>query len=109
VDWGNHTLTIKRSVATMGRGNLITKDTKTHQARTLALDEFGEETLKLHLRVTEDRAADLGISVTPDSPIFTYDMVRPITPSGTSPPPNWSGPAMTSGRWPVASATGTPR
>jgi integrase len=78
VDWTSHTLTIERSVATMGRGQLITKDTKTHAARRLALDTFGEETLKRHLKVTEDRAADLGISITPDSPIFTYDLVRPI-------------------------------
>src|SRR5665213_934172 len=68
VDWGDLTLTIERSVATMGRGNLITKDTKTHAARRLALEEFGEATLKLHLRVMEDRAAELGISITPDSP-----------------------------------------
>src|SRR5664280_2143275 len=84
VDWTGHTLTIERSVATMGRGQLITKDTKTHAARRLALDTFGEETLKRHLRVTEDRAADLGISVTPDSPIFTYDLVRPIAPDTVS-------------------------
>jgi len=32
----------------------------------------------------EDRAADLGISITPDSPIFTYDLVRPIAPDTVS-------------------------
>jgi len=84
VDWTGHTLNIERSVATMGRRQLITKDTKTHAARRLALDTFGEETLKRHLRVTEDRAADLGLSVTPDSPIFTYDLVRPIAPDTVS-------------------------
>ncbi len=84
VNWTGHTLTIERSVATMGRGQLITKDTKTHAARRLALDTFGEETLKLHLRVIEDRAAELGISVTPDSPIFSYDLVRPIAPDTVS-------------------------
>jgi integrase len=77
-------LTIERSVATMGRGQLITKDTKTHAARRLAIDAFGEETLKRHLRVTEDRAADLGISLTPDSPIFTYDLSCPIAPDTVS-------------------------
>jgi integrase len=82
VDWTGHTLTIEWSVATMGRGQLITKDTKTHAARRLTLDTFGEDTLKRHLRVTEDRAANLGISVTPDSPIFTYDLVRPICGGG---------------------------
>jgi hypothetical protein len=35
---------------------------------------------KRHLRVAEDRAADLGISITPDSLIFTYDLLRPIAP-----------------------------
>jgi integrase len=84
VDWTGHTLTIERSVAMMGRGQLITKDTKTHAARRLALDTFGEETLKRHLRVMEDRAADLGISIMPDSPIFTYDLVRPIAPDTVS-------------------------
>jgi integrase len=84
VDWTSHTLTIERSVATMSRGQLITKDTKTHAARRLVLDTFGEETLKRHLRLTEDRAADLGISITPDSPIFSYDLVRPIAPDTVS-------------------------
>jgi integrase len=80
VDWTGHTLTIERSVATMGRGQLITKDTKTHAARRLALDEFGETTLKLHLRFMEDRAADLGLSISPETPIFTYDLEGPIPP-----------------------------
>jgi len=84
VDWTGHTLTIERSVATMGRGQLITKDTKTHAARRLSLDTFGEETLKRHLLVMEDRAADLGITIAPDSPIFTYDLVRPIAPDTVS-------------------------
>jgi integrase len=68
----------------MGRKQLMTKDTKTHAARRLALDTFGEETLKRHLRIAEDRAADLGISITPDSPIFSYDLVRPIAPDTVS-------------------------
>ena len=84
VDWTGHTLTIERSVATMGRGELITKDTKTHAARRLSLDTFGEETLKRHLLMMEDRAADLGTTITPDSPIFTYDLVRPIAPDTVS-------------------------
>jgi site-specific recombinase XerD len=64
----------------MGRGQLITKNTKTHAARRLVLDEFGATALKLHLRFIEDRAADLGISITPETPIFTYDLERPILP-----------------------------
>jgi integrase len=80
VDWTDLTLTIERSVATMGRGQLITKNTKTHAARRLVLDEFGAAALKLHLRFMEDRAADLGTSMTPETPIFTYDLERPILP-----------------------------
>jgi len=84
VDWTGHTMTIERSVATMGRKQLITKDTKTHASRRLALDTFGEETLKRHLRTAKDRAADLGISITPDSPIFSYDLQSPIPPDTVS-------------------------
>ena len=84
VDFGDLTLTIERSVADMGRGKLITKDTKTHAARRLALDEFSEATLRRHLAVAEDRAEDLGIEVTPDTPVFTYNMVTPIAPDTVS-------------------------
>ena len=84
LDWNAHTLTIERSVAAMARGKLVTKDTKTHAARRLALDEFGEATLKRHLRVMENRAADLGISITPTTPIFTYDLELPIRPNTVS-------------------------
>lgn len=80
VDWGDGTLTIERSVATMGRGNLITKSTKTHAVRRMALDEFGEATLKRHLKVAEGRAADLGVSIEPTTPMFSYDLERPIPP-----------------------------
>ncbi len=80
VDWEGLTLTIERSVATMGRGNLVTKDTKTHAARRLALDEFGAETLRRHLAIAEDRARELGVTITDEMPIFTYDLVNPIPP-----------------------------
>ena len=80
IDWTDLTLTIERSVATMGRGQLITKDTKTHAARRLALDTFGETTIKLHLRVREAGGADLGISITAGTTIFTCDLERPIPP-----------------------------
>ena len=43
IDWTAITLTIERSGATMGRGQLTTKDTKTHAARRPALDTFGRQ------------------------------------------------------------------
>jgi hypothetical protein len=64
----------------MGRGQLITKEMKTHAARRQTPDEFGETTLKLHLRFIVDRAADLLVSIKPEMPLLTYELVRPIPP-----------------------------
>jgi hypothetical protein len=64
----------------MGRGQLITKEIKTHAARRQTPDEFGETTLKLHLRFIVDRAADLLVSIKPEMPLLTYELVRPIPP-----------------------------
>src|SRR5674476_1601210 len=47
VNWTAATLTIERSVAVMGRRQIVVKDTKTHAARRLALDDFGLEVLSL--------------------------------------------------------------
>ena len=48
IDWEGATLTVERSVAVMGKGDLLTKDTKTHAVRRMALDEFGVEVLRRH-------------------------------------------------------------
>jgi integrase len=80
VDWKAATLTIERSVAVMGRRNIVIKDTKTHAARRLALDDFGIEVLRRHLVEAKSRAKDLGGKVMPSAPIFTYDGVNPINP-----------------------------
>ena len=84
VDWSNLTITFERSVAVMGRGHMITKDTKNHQARTLSLDEFGEAILLRLLASARDRAGDLGVEVTDATPIFTYDLVTPIPPDSVT-------------------------
>ena len=84
VDWKALTLTIERSVVSMGRGKLITKSTKTHGVRRLALDEFGETVLKRRLVEAECRSRDLGIEITAETPIFTYDGRRPIAPDTAS-------------------------
>jgi len=80
VNWEELTITFSRSVAVMKGGNMISKDTKTHQARTLSLDEFGEAILRRLLGSAQDRADDLGIEVTDLTPIFTYNLVTPIPP-----------------------------
>jgi integrase len=83
VDLDRATLTIERSVAVVG-GQWITKDTKTHAGRSLALDPFGLEVLRRHREVMEDRADDLGIALTPDTPILTYSLEHPISPDTAS-------------------------
>ena len=80
VDWVAATLMIERSVAVVGRRNIVIKDTKTHAARRLALDDFGIEVLRRHFAEATSRAEDLGNTVEPSVPMFTYDGVRPINP-----------------------------
>ena len=65
VDFDQATLRIERSVAVVA-GQRITKDTKTHAARVLALDPFGLEVIRRQRARLEDRAADLGIALTDD-------------------------------------------
>jgi len=80
VNWTAATLTIERSVAVLGRRQIVVKDTKTHAARRLALDDFGLEVLRRHFAEATSRAEDLGGTVAPSAPIFTYDGVKPINP-----------------------------
>jgi integrase len=84
IDWDDLTLTIERSIASVGKGKLVSKPTKTHGIRRLALDAFGEMVLKRHLTEAESRARDLGTEITPETPIFTYDGRRPISPDTIS-------------------------
>ena len=83
VDWDALTLTIERSI-TVVDGEWITKDTKTHAGRVLALDPFAEEVLRRQRSRHDERAAELGIELGAESPVFSYDMVRPISPDTTS-------------------------
>ena len=83
VDFDQATLRIERSVAVVA-GQRITKDTKTHAARVLALDPFGLEVLRRQRARLEDRAADLGIALTDDMPVLTYNLATPISPDTCS-------------------------
>ncbi len=79
VDFDRATLTIERSVAVVS-GRRVTKGTKTHAGRVLALDPFGEEVLRRQRARHEDRATDLGVELTDDTPVLTYNLERPISP-----------------------------
>jgi integrase len=84
VDFDVVALTIERSVASISRGNLVTKDTKTHQARPIALDDFSLEVLRRQRKGLGARATDLGTEVTDATPVLTYDLKRPIGPDTAS-------------------------
>jgi integrase len=79
VDFDRATLTIERSVAVVS-GRWVTKGTKTHAGRVLALDPFGEEVLRRQRARHEDRAVDLGVELTDDTPVLSYNLERPISP-----------------------------
>jgi integrase len=85
VDFKAKTVTISRSVAVLGRGRTIVKDTKTHAARILSLDPSAVKLLRDHHRHAEKLArAGNADPPGPDSPILTYDGVRSINPDYAS-------------------------
>jgi integrase len=83
VDFDRATLTIERSVAVVD-GVWITKGTKSHAGRILALDSFGEEVLRRQRARHENWATELGIELTDETPILTYNLDRPISPDTVS-------------------------
>ncbi len=83
VDFDRGTLVIERSVSVVD-GQWITKATKTHAGRVLALDSFADEVLRRQRARHEDWAVDLGVELTDLTPILTYDLQRPISPDTAS-------------------------
>ena len=83
VDEGLGTLSIVRSYAVVD-GKHIFKSTKTHGIRRIALGAFGLEVLRRHRLRLEERASEIGLEVTYDMPVFTYDLVDPISPDTAS-------------------------
>ena len=79
VDFDRRTLVIERSVAVVD-GQWITKGTKTHAGRVLALDDFADEVLRRQRRRHEEWAEELGVDLTDLTPILTYDLEKPIAP-----------------------------
>ncbi len=83
VDWGLATLTIERSVYETEGGGWAEKDTKTHQERTIGLDEFTLAVLAAHRSRVDALAAELRLEVKPDGFLCSRSPVgsEPILPS----------------------------
>ncbi len=69
VDFDAAQLTIRRSIA-MANGVPYEKDTKTHQARRVALDEGTIGVLRDHRRRMRERSLALGVRLTEDAYVF---------------------------------------
>jgi integrase len=73
VDLDVDTLTIARSISDAGRVVAV-KDTKTHQARRLALDPSTVKVLRGQLRLAEERAAAAGLQLGPDAYVWSQEL-----------------------------------
>lgn len=83
LDWGLATLAIERSVYEVQGGGWAEKDTKTHQERSVGLDEFTLAVLTAHRGRVDALAAELGLEVLPDAFLISRSPVgsEPILPS----------------------------
>ncbi len=75
-------LTIARSIAAVG-GQLIEKDTKTHQVRKVSLDEETTAMLATHRAACEELATKCGARVSANSFLFSHevDLTKPWRPN----------------------------
>lgn len=86
VDFEHRRLKIERGIVVGGDGRLVEKDTKTHQARRLTLDEETTAVLRAqHERCTE-LAQSCGASIGSSSFVFSHevDFSKPWRPSYTT-------------------------
>ena len=76
------TLTIARSVYEVDADTCAEKPTKTHQARTIGLDDLALEALRRHRASVDQLADDLDLDVPPDAFMFSRSPVgaEPIRP-----------------------------
>jgi len=83
IDRGLATLTIERSVYEAEGGGWAEKDTKSHQERSIGLDDFTVAVLTAHRGRADVLATDLGLKVLPDGFLFSRSPVgaEPILPS----------------------------
>jgi len=89
VDWERGELVIRRSIAIV-KGEVIEKDTKTHQARRVSIDEATRELLREHHLRSRELALTLGVRLTDEAFVFSEagDFSRPWRPDVCT---NWFG------------------
>ncbi len=82
VDLDKRRLTIARSIVEVG-GELIEKDTKTHQVRKITVDEETTALLAAHHAVCEELAAKCGTKLSRESCLFSHevDLSKPWRPN----------------------------
>ncbi len=73
VDLERRRLTIARSIVEVG-GELIEKDTKTHQVRKVSLDDETVAVLTAHRAASEDLAGKCGATLSPSSFLFSHEV-----------------------------------
>jgi integrase len=85
LDVTSRTLVVQRAVASVG-GEIVEKDTKTHAARRIALDDATLDALVAHRRAMDERAAACGAVVADDAFMFSTepDCGRALHPDSVS-------------------------
>jgi integrase len=73
VDLERRRLTIARSMVEVG-GELIEKDTKTHQVRKVSLDDETVAVLTVHRAASEELAEKCGATLSPSSFLFSHEV-----------------------------------
>jgi integrase len=73
VDFDDATLTVVRSISDAGR-QVSVKDTKTHQARRIALDPSTLDVLRLHRQLSEGRAEAGGVELRGSAYAWSQDL-----------------------------------
>ena len=81
LDRGARSVVIRRSIAVIG-GTLLAKDTKTHAARRIAVDDDTLEILLRHRAAVEIRARAMGVETDPNAYMFSpvIDGASPTNP-----------------------------
>ncbi len=82
IDLDKRRVTIARSIATVG-GQLIEKDTKTHQVRKVTIDEETTALLVAHRDACDELATKCGVSIGANSFLFSHevDFTKPWRPN----------------------------
>jgi integrase len=73
IDFAAATMTIARSISDAG-SQVAVKDTKTHQARRIALDQATTSLLKTHRSRVEERAAAAGTALRSNAYVWSQDL-----------------------------------